>query len=78
MAMSVRRRDRPSIVVETHGDWRTAARLGGSRLRFLFAPVADWAARYALAVRTLEAVNTEKLVDLYVRYYPLFQEAYKE
>ena len=35
-------------------------------------------ARYALAVRTLEAVNTEKLVDLYVRYYPLFQEAYKE
>jgi hypothetical protein len=34
--------------------------------------------RYALAVRTLEAVNTEKLVDLYVRYYPLFQEAYKE
>jgi len=34
--------------------------------------------RYALAVRTLEAVNSEKLVDLYVRYYPLFQEAYKE
>ena len=34
--------------------------------------------RYALAVRTLEAVNTERLVDLYVRYYPLFQEAYKE
>lgn len=34
--------------------------------------------RYALAVRTLEAVNSEKLVATYVRYYPLFQEAYKE
>ena len=34
--------------------------------------------RYALAVRTLEAVNSEKLVEMYVRYYPLFQEAYKE
>ena len=34
--------------------------------------------RYVLAVRTLEAVNAEKLVGLYVRYYPLFQEAYKE
>jgi hypothetical protein len=36
------------------------------------------AERYALAVRTLEAVNSEKLVATYVRYYPLFQEAYKE
>ena len=34
--------------------------------------------RYALAVRALEAVNSEKLVAAYVRYYPLFQEAYKE
>lgn len=34
--------------------------------------------RYALAVRTLEAVNSEKLVAAYARYYPLFQEAYKE
>ena len=34
--------------------------------------------RYAFAVRTLEAVNSERLVELYVRYYPLFQEAYKE
>jgi glycosyltransferase involved in cell wall biosynthesis len=48
IAMSTRRRDRPSIVVETHGDWRTATRHGGSRLRVLFAPLADWAARYAL------------------------------
>ena len=35
IAMSTRRRDRPSIVVETHGDWRTATRHGGSRLRVL-------------------------------------------
>jgi glycosyltransferase involved in cell wall biosynthesis len=48
IAMSTRRRDRPSIVVETHGDWRTATRHGGSRLRVLVAPLADWAARYAL------------------------------
>ncbi|MEO8484709.1 MAG: DUF3014 domain-containing protein [Betaproteobacteria bacterium] len=34
--------------------------------------------RYALAVRMLEAVNTQKLVATYVRYYPLFQEAYRE
>ena len=48
LGTALRRRDRPSVVVETHGDWRSAARLGGSRLRFLFAPLADWAARYAL------------------------------
>ncbi|HWL34131.1 MAG TPA: glycosyltransferase family 4 protein [Gaiellaceae bacterium] len=48
MAMSTRRRDRPSVVVETHGDWRTTTRHGGSRLRVLVAPLADWAARYAL------------------------------
>lgn len=36
------------------------------------------AARYTPLVRTLEAVNSEKLVALYVRFYPLFQEAYKE
>ena len=48
LAMSLRRRDRPSVVVEMHGDWRTATRHGGSRLRVLVAPLADWAARYAL------------------------------
>lgn len=36
------------------------------------------AARYTPLVRALEAVNSEKLVALYVRFYPLFQEAYKE
>lgn len=36
------------------------------------------AARYTPLVRALEAVNSEKLVALYVRFYPLFQEAYRE
>jgi Protein of unknown function (DUF3014) len=36
------------------------------------------AGRYTPLVRTFEAVNSEKLVALYVRFYPLFQEAYKE
>jgi glycosyltransferase involved in cell wall biosynthesis len=42
------RRGRPSLVVETYGDWRMAARVGGSRGRMLLAPLADWAARRAL------------------------------
>ena len=41
-------RRRPALVVETHGDWRAEARLGGSRLRVLLGPFADWAARFAL------------------------------
>jgi glycosyltransferase involved in cell wall biosynthesis len=48
VGLSLRRRGRPSLVVETHGDWRTAVRLGGSRLRVLLAPFADWSANYAL------------------------------
>lgn len=48
LAMWLRQRERPSIVVETHADWRTSTRHGGSRLRVLVAPLADWAARYAL------------------------------
>lgn len=43
-----RRRDRPALIVETYADWRMAARLRGSRVRLLLAPLADWAARYAL------------------------------
>ncbi|CAG1009586.1 hypothetical protein BURK1_03681 [Burkholderiales bacterium] len=35
-------------------------------------------ARYTPLVRVFEAVNSEKLVALYVRFYPLFQEAYRE
>ncbi|MDQ2963046.1 MAG: DUF3014 domain-containing protein [Pseudomonadota bacterium] len=36
------------------------------------------AARYTPYVRALEAVDSAKLVALYVRFYPLFQQAYAE
>jgi Protein of unknown function (DUF3014) len=39
---------------------------------------ADNAARYTPYVRALEAVDSAKLVALYVRFYPLFQQAYAE
>jgi len=45
---SIFRRRRPRLVVETYGDWRAEARLSGARARVLVAPIADWAARYAL------------------------------
>lgn len=38
----------------------------------------DNAARYAPYVRALQTVDSAKLVSLYVRFYPLFQEAYAE
>ena len=45
------------VVVEIHGDWRTATRLYGSRWRRLLAPLADalcaWGIREADAVRTV-------------------------
>ncbi|HVF12580.1 MAG TPA: glycosyltransferase, partial [Actinomycetota bacterium] len=44
LARLVPRRFRPKIVVEVHGDWRTAARLYGARARRLLAPLADRAA----------------------------------
>jgi glycosyltransferase involved in cell wall biosynthesis len=49
-------RARPALVVELHGDWRSFARLYGSPLRRLLAPVSD---RLALAaLRRAEAVRT--------------------
>jgi Protein of unknown function (DUF3014) len=39
---------------------------------------ADNAARYTPYVRVMEAVDSTKLVALYVRLYPLFQQAYTE
>lgn len=38
----------------------------------------DNAARYTPYVRALEAVNSASLVAIYVRFYPLFQQAYAE
>ena len=50
------------VVVDVHGDWRTFARLYGSRARRLLAPISDAVAGRALrgadAVRTVSAYTT--------------------
>jgi len=50
-------RSRAKLVVEVHGDWRTATRLYGSRARATLAPlgdrIGDWAVRRADASRTV-------------------------
>jgi glycosyltransferase involved in cell wall biosynthesis len=48
--LAVRRllRGSPKLIVEVHGDWRTASRLYGSRLRHLLAPALDRVAVLAL------------------------------
>lgn len=62
VALAFRRRNRPSLVVETYGDWRAATRFR-SRAWLLFAPFGDWAARYALrradAIRALSRFTAE-------------------
>src|SRR5439155_11846500 len=56
------------IVVELHGDWRTATRLYGSRLRRPLSPLADavgtWGVRHADAVRTLSPFTTRLVREL--------------
>ncbi|MBD0330423.1 MAG: glycosyltransferase family 4 protein [Thermoleophilia bacterium] len=63
LALAFRRRNRPSLVIETHADWRSAVRHQGSRARRLVAPLADWAARYALrradGIRALSRFTAE-------------------
>lgn len=74
------RRLRPLLVVEVHGDWRTATRLYGSNARRLLAPIADrlasWAIRRADRVRVVSTF-TESLareagyqgsIDRYITY----------
>ena len=39
---------------------------------------ADNATRYQTYVKVMEQVDTQKLLQAYVRYYPLFQKAYQE
>jgi hypothetical protein len=53
-----------------------AFRTSGPEGRTVVGP--DNAARYGPYVRALEAVDSAKLVALYVRLYPLFQQAYAE
>ena len=56
---------RPSVVVEVHGDWRTATRLYGNRARIILSPVVDlvcgWTIRRADRVRVIGRY-TEALV----------------
>jgi glycosyltransferase involved in cell wall biosynthesis len=56
------------VVVELHGDWRTATRLYGSRLRRALSPLADatgaWGIRRADAVRTLSPFTSTLVRDL--------------
>jgi len=55
LAVLATRRGRP-VILEIHGDWRTATRLYGAETRQLLAPVTD---RLALeAVRRVDAVRT--------------------
>jgi glycosyltransferase involved in cell wall biosynthesis len=57
---------RPRVVVEVHGDWRTATRLYGSPRRKLLSPLADAVSSFAVrrsdAVRALSRY-TESLVE---------------
>ena len=61
MALAFVGRDRPSVIVEAHDDWRSATRLSGARGRVLLAPLADRIARYTLrradALRARVAVH---------------------
>lgn len=55
-------RRRPRVVLDLHGDWRTATRLYGSGARRVLSPVADriaaWAVRHADGVRTVSEFTT--------------------
>jgi glycosyltransferase involved in cell wall biosynthesis len=69
-ALAARRvtRSRARVVVELHGDWRTATRLYGSRLRRVLEPVTEPMARAALrradVVRTISGYTTELIRPL--------------
>jgi glycosyltransferase involved in cell wall biosynthesis len=59
---------RAKVVLDVHGDWRTATRLYGSPLRRTLSPLADavaeWAIRHADAVRTLSPQTTRQVREL--------------
>ncbi len=56
------------VVVEVHGDWRTATRLYGSQLRRFFSPLADrlgtWGIRRADSVRTISGYTSGLVREL--------------
>ena len=55
-------RSRAKVILDVHGDWRTATRLYGSKTRRLLNPLADrvavWAVRHVDAVRTVSDFTT--------------------
>ena len=57
---------RAQIVVELHGDWRTATRLYGSPLRRALSPLADavgaFGLRRATAVRTISSFQNQAML----------------
>jgi glycosyltransferase involved in cell wall biosynthesis len=61
-------RTRVPVLVELHGDWRTATRLYGSPLRRALSPLADavgaWGIRRAAGVRTLSPYTTRLVREL--------------
>jgi glycosyltransferase involved in cell wall biosynthesis len=57
-----------NVILDVHGDWRTATRLYGSRTRHLLNPFADriaaWAVRRVDAVRTVSDFTTSLVREL--------------
>lgn len=55
---------RPAVQIEVHGDWRTAPRLYGSRLRRVLAPMSDrlsaWSVRHADRIRVVSNATAER------------------
>ncbi len=64
------------VVLDVHGDWRTATRLYGSTMRHLLNPVADrvavWAVRRVDAVRTVSDFTTGLVRELGVEPVAIF------
>jgi glycosyltransferase involved in cell wall biosynthesis len=61
-------RRRVRVILDVHGDWRTATRLYGSRARRILSPVGDavatWAVRRADAVRTVSDFTSRLVREL--------------
>ena len=68
LARATLRGPRPRVVVEVHGDWRTATRMYGSPRRRLLSPVADAISRLALrrgdAVRAVSPYTGSLVEDV--------------
>jgi glycosyltransferase involved in cell wall biosynthesis len=71
------------LIIEVHGDWRTATRLYGSRLRSLLSPLGDLAAVWALGRATtiraigpaMSSLAEEAAAAIPVAVFPTFYDA---